>query len=55
MLKLIGLLVGLAAVAGMRAAPSAPASGAPSSLEIAAAPPLYAARDVFSALGAPRP
>jgi hypothetical protein len=57
MLKLLALFVGLAAFAGTRSEPSSTMSGAlpPSSLEITAAPPLYATRDVFGALGATRP
>jgi hypothetical protein len=57
MLKLLGLFVGLAAVAGARTGPPPTSSGAlfPSSIAIAGAPPVYATRDVFSALGPSRP
>jgi hypothetical protein len=57
MLKLLGLFVGLAAVAGARTGPPPTSSGAlfPSSIAMAGAPPVYATRDVFSALGPSRP
>jgi hypothetical protein len=57
MLKLLGLFVGLVAVVATRAGPP-PASAAAQRLASAqalGAPPLYAARDVFSALGVVRP
>lgn len=57
MLKLLGLLVGLVAVAATQAGP--PVSSAAvrrlASTQAVSAPPLYAARDVFGALGVVRP
>lgn len=57
MLKLVGLFVGLAAVAATRAEPPRNAAAAPfqTSIEAASAPSLFAARDAFSGLGLPRP
>jgi hypothetical protein len=57
MLKLVGLFVGLAAIAAARAEPPRTVAVAPSlsSPEIASTPPLYATRDVFSGRGLPRP
>jgi len=56
MLKLLGLVVGLVAVAATRSEPPPIAGGAPaSSVEIAGAPPVYATRDVLNALNAARP
>jgi hypothetical protein len=57
MLKLLALFVGLAAVAGARTGPSPTESAAAfsTSAEIAAAPPLYATRDLFGALGRAQP
>jgi hypothetical protein len=57
MLKLVGLFVGLAAVAATRAEPPRNAAATPfrTSVEVASTPPLYAARDAFSGLGLPRP
>ena len=55
MVKLRSLLVGLAVVVGMRAGPRATAATPSAVMTIAAMPPLYATRDIFSALGAPRP